>query len=48
MLNGIRYVNTPHRNPEYGPGVGSARLERFNRAKKLNLNPPEEVCGFVY
>jgi hypothetical protein len=37
-------LSPPHRNPQYGPGVGSTRLERFNRAKQLDLNPPEEVC----
>ncbi|KJA23482.1 hypothetical protein HYPSUDRAFT_54228 [Hypholoma sublateritium FD-334 SS-4] len=28
---------------EYGPCVGVSRLERWNRAKALGLNPPKEV-----
>ncbi|KAF9474826.1 hypothetical protein BDN70DRAFT_884430 [Pholiota conissans] len=28
---------------EYGPCVGVTRLERWNRAKALGLNPPKEV-----
>ncbi len=28
---------------DYGPCVGVTRLERWERAKALDLNPPEEV-----
>ena len=28
----------------YGPCVGVTRLQRWERAKKWGLNPPEEVC----
>ncbi|KAI7853971.1 DNA polymerase delta, subunit 4-domain-containing protein [Circinella umbellata] len=28
---------------QFGPCVGLTRLERWNRAKKLGLNPPQEV-----
>jgi DNA polymerase delta subunit 4 len=28
---------------KYGPCVGITRLERFERAKKMGLNPPDEV-----
>ncbi len=28
---------------KYGPCVGMTRLERFNRAKKLGMKPPEEI-----
>lgn len=31
------------RNPIYGPGVGIGRLERWKRANKLDLQPPQEV-----
>lgn len=27
----------------YGPCMSSTRLERWERAKKLKLNPPEEI-----
>lgn len=28
---------------KYGPSVGLTRLQRFNRAKKMKLNPPEVI-----
>jgi DNA polymerase delta subunit 4 len=28
---------------EYGPCVGVSRLERWERAKAMGLNPPQEV-----
>ena len=31
----------------YGPCVGMTRLQRWERAKKWGLNPPEEV-GFWF
>ncbi len=30
---------------QYGPYVGITRLERWERAKKWGLQPPEEVSG---
>ena len=30
---------------EYGPCIGMTRLERWERAKSLGLNPPTEVCS---
>ncbi|KAL2941393.1 DNA polymerase delta subunit 4 [Bienertia sinuspersici] len=27
----------------YGPCIGLTRLDRWNRANKLGLNPPKEV-----
>ena len=30
----------------YGPCVGVTRLQRWERAKKWGLNPPEEVSDF--
>ncbi|KAH8917487.1 hypothetical protein BT69DRAFT_661614 [Atractiella rhizophila] len=30
----------------YGPSIGLSRMERWERAEELGLNPPEEVCGF--
>jgi len=30
-------------NMAYGPCIGMSRLERWNRAYKLGLNPPKEV-----
>lgn len=30
-------------NMAYGPCVGISRLERWQRAKRLGLNPPEEI-----
>jgi hypothetical protein len=34
-----------YRTYEYGPCVGMTRLERWDRAASLGLNPPEEVCA---
>ena len=31
----------------FGPCVGISRLERFNRARKLKLNPPPELGVFL-
>lgn len=31
------------RNYDYGPCVGVTRLERWERAQALGLNPPSEV-----
>ena len=33
------------RSFEYGPCVGVTRLERWERAFALGLNPPDEVCA---
>jgi DNA polymerase delta subunit 4 len=30
-------------NTTFGPAMGISRLERWERASKLNLNPPQEV-----
>ncbi|XP_027347836.1 uncharacterized protein LOC113859222 [Abrus precatorius] len=30
-------------NMAYGPCVGMTRLERWERARKLGLNPPQEI-----
>lgn len=30
-------------NMAYGPCIGISRLERWHRAKKFDLNPPEEI-----
>lgn len=30
-------------NMAYGPCIGITRLDRWNRASKLGLNPPKEV-----
>ncbi|XP_021734284.1 uncharacterized protein LOC110701015 [Chenopodium quinoa] len=30
-------------NMMYGPSIGMTRLDRWNRASKLGLNPPKEV-----
>lgn len=32
---------------KYGPCVGISRLDRWKRAQKLGLEPPEEVIFFV-
>lgn len=35
---------------KYGPCVGVTRLQRWERAKKWGLNPPDEVglpCGLL-
>ena len=36
---------SPLRSSEYGPCVGVTRIERWNRACALGLNPPTEVCS---
>ena len=36
-----------HRNYDYGPCIGVSRLERWERAHLLGLNPPPEVCIIV-
>ena len=33
---------------KYGPCVGITRLQRWERAKKWGLNPPEEVRFFRF
>lgn len=33
---------------KYGPCAGITRLDRWDRAKKLGLNPPEEVRLFPH
>lgn len=33
------------RSYEYGPCVGVTRLERWERAQAMGLNPPDEVCS---
>jgi hypothetical protein len=32
---------------KYGPCIGLTRLERFNRAKKLGLEPPEWMLEYI-
>lgn len=32
---------------EYGPCVGMTRMERWQRASKLGLDPPEIVCSWL-
>jgi DNA polymerase delta subunit 4 len=36
-----------HRSYEYGPCVGVSRLERWERASALGLNPPNEVDNAI-
>jgi len=36
-----------YRNYDYGPCIGVSRLERWERAHLLGLNPPPEVCVIV-
>ena len=34
-------------NDEYGPFVGIPRMERWERAQKAGLNPPQEVYDIL-
>lgn len=34
-------------DPKYGPAYGLTRRERFNRAKKLGLEPSDEILRFI-
>ncbi|KAI3807735.1 hypothetical protein L1987_23669 [Smallanthus sonchifolius] len=34
-------------NMMYGPCVGMNRIERWNRASSLGLNPPENICRLL-
>ncbi|KAI3762146.1 hypothetical protein L1987_52569 [Smallanthus sonchifolius] len=34
-------------NMMYGPCVGMNRIERWNRATSLGLNPPENICRLL-
>ncbi len=34
-------------DPKFGPSYGLTRTARFLRAKKLGLNPPEEIPRFI-
>lgn len=34
-------------NPRYGPYVGILRLDRWNRAKNFNLNPPIAIRNLI-
>lgn len=35
-------------NPLYGPCCGITRLERWERAKTFNLNPPEDLPALLW
>lgn len=34
-------------DPKYGPAYGLTRRERFDRAKKLGLEPSDEILRFI-
>jgi len=34
-------------NTKYGPCMSCTRLERWNRAKKLNMDPPQEILSIL-
>lgn len=34
-------------NMVYGPCIGLSRIDRLNRARKLGLNPPEEIENLI-
>ncbi|XP_035690807.1 DNA polymerase delta subunit 4-like [Branchiostoma floridae] len=34
-------------NPDYGPSIGITRLERWERAEKFGLTPPEDVRDLI-
>lgn len=39
----VNYLKAFDLDARYGPCMGISRLDRYNRAKMLNLNPPESV-----
>ncbi|XP_065889814.1 DNA polymerase delta subunit 4-like [Dysidea avara] len=34
-------------NPDFGPCIGITRLQRWNRAKDMQLDPPQEVLNIL-
>ncbi|KEH31314.1 putative DNA polymerase delta, subunit 4 [Medicago truncatula] len=34
-------------NMDYGPSIGLTRLERWERAKKWDMNPPQEIKELI-
>ena len=44
----LRNLTFLSRSSKFGPYVGIPRLERWERAQALGLNPPEEVLIFTF